>query len=357
MGEQEDEPEPSTTSTAPTTTTTADDGSARIEACRAALGTVLDAQRSVSDAQAGLARAAAALDDLLAQRAAQAETPASQDGADGTDGIEGGDGSADDGTTGDGDPEATGSTSPSSADLIAYQKAVDAAEADLLVAQQGVKQATILSPIDGTVVAVDLAVGDAVEAGSSTARIVVVGPGGYEVTATIGVDELPDIDLGQQATVQPDGSDRSLTGEVVAIGLAATSTDSGATTYPVTIALDDDEGLRNGMVASVSIVTDASEGALVVPTSAVRPTGGSYVVMVLEDGAPTATDVEVGAVGATWTEVTSGVEEGDEVVLADLDEPLPSSATASSNGDQGDEFGRDGPPVVRFEAPGAVRVG
>ena len=26
--------------------------------------------------------------------------------------------------------------------------------------------------------------------------------------------------------------------------------------------------------------------------------------------------------GATWTEITSGLEEGDEVVLADLDEPL-----------------------------------
>ena len=162
----------STSTTAPTTTTTADDGRAGIEACRAALGTVLDAQRSVSDAQVGLAQAAAALDDLLAQRAAQA----SQDGADGTDGIEGGDGSTDDGSTGDGDPEATGSTSPSSADLIAYQKAVDAAEADVLVAEQAVKQATIVSPIDGTVVAVELAVGDAVEAGSSTARIVVVGP-------------------------------------------------------------------------------------------------------------------------------------------------------------------------------------
>ena len=361
---EEDDPEPpvptsstsSTSTTAPTTTTTADDGRAGIEACRAALGTVLDAQRSVSDAQVGLAQAAAALDDLLAQRAAQA----SQDGADGTDGIEGGDGSTDDGSTGDGDPEATGSTSPSSADLIAYQKAVDAAEADVLVAEQAVKQATIVSPIDGTVVAVELAVGDAVEAGSSTARIVVVGPGGYEVTTTIGVDELPDIDLGQRATVQPDGSDRTLAGEVVAIGLAATSSDSGATTYPVTIALDDDEGLRNGMVASVSIVTDASEGALVVPTSAVRPTGGSYVVMVLEDGAPTATDVEVGAVGATWTEVTSGLEEGDEVVLADIDEPLPSSATASSDGDQGDRFGgpQDGEgPVFRMEVPAGVKVG
>jgi multidrug efflux pump subunit AcrA (membrane-fusion protein) len=346
----------STSTTAPSTTTTADDGTAPIEACRAALGTVLDAQRSVSAAQVGLAQAAAALDDLLAQRAAQA----SQDGADGTDGIEGGDGSNDDGISGDGDPEATGSTSPSSADLIAYQKAVDAAEAALLVAQQAVKQATIVSPIDGTVVAVDLAVGDAVEAGSSTARIVVVGPGGYEVTATIGVDQLPDIDLGQRATVQPDGSDRTLTGEVVAIGLAATSSDSGATTYPVTIALDDDEGLRNGMVASVSIVTDASDGALVVPTSAVRPTGGSYVAMVLEDGAATATDVEVGAVGATWTEVTSGLEEGDEVVLADLDEPLPSSATDSSNGGDGDRFGPGGDeaPVIRFERPdGGVKVG
>jgi hypothetical protein len=82
--------------------------------------------------------------------------------------------------------------------------------------------------------------------------------------------------------------------------------------------------------------------------------------MVLEDGAPTATDVEVGAVGATWTEVTSGLEEGDEVILADLDEPLPSSATDSANGDDGDRFGpgSDEAPVIRFERPdGGVKVG
>ena len=41
--------------------------------------------------------------------------------------------------------------------------------------------------------------------------------------------------------------------------------------------------------------------------------------------------VEIGAIGAALTEITSGLEEGQEVVLADLDEPLPGSATDTSS--------------------------
>jgi HlyD family secretion protein len=306
-----------TPSSTPTTSTTAD-GSGAVDACRAALSDVLTAQEAVRDAQRSLADAAERLDELLAQRAQDPPDASGGDGSTdgGADSVHGSDGA---------------SSSVSAADLISHQKAVDAAEAELVVAQQALKQATIVSPIEGTVVAVDLAVGDAVEAASATARIVVVGPGGYEVVATIGVDDLPEVDLGQAAVVRPDGSDRQLAGRVVAIGLAATG-DTGATTYPVTISVEDDGGLRNGSVAAVSIVTATASGALAVPTSAVRAEGGRYTVLVLADGEPKPVQVQVGAIGPTWTEVTSGLRRGQRVVLADLDEPLPSSATSSSNG-------------------------
>jgi HlyD family secretion protein len=68
-------------------------------------------------------------------------------------------------------------------------------------------------------------------------------------------------------------------------------------------------------------------------------------VTVLEDGTASDVEVTVGAVGAEWTEITDGLESGQVVVLADLDEPLPGAATDSSESGSGGELrGTGGPP-------------
>jgi trimeric autotransporter adhesin len=118
---------------------------------------------------------------------------------------------------------------------------------------------------------------------------------------------------------------------VVAIGVAGTGSGT-STTYPVTIGLTGEaDGLRNGATASVAITTAAVEDALAVPTSALAADGARYSVTVLDGGATEDVTVEVGAVGDVWTEIVSGLEEGQQVVLADLDAPLPSSATDGSS--------------------------
>jgi HlyD family secretion protein len=313
-------PEDGSTGTDPT----AFDPSA-IQACQRALQDVLDAQQAVHDAEADVRDAAADYDQALqdAQRALDAQaasSPASPASAGG------------------------GRTAASSADLIKDQAAVDAARAQLAVAQQALAQATIVSPIDGTVTAVGLAPGDRVTAASTTQTIVVVGPGGHEVSVTVGVDRIPDVRVGQSATVTPDGGHGERHGTVVAIG-APSTTSAGATTYPVTVSLPNGgAGLRDGSIASVAIVTKSATGALVVPTSAVHTNGTLHTVRVVDGGRVATVSVRVGAVGTTWTQVTNGLKAGQRVVLADLSEPLPTSATQSQGG------GRTGP----FPFPGGT---
>ncbi len=81
---------------------------------------------------------------------------------------------------------------PTAADLVAYQSAVDAATANVTVAQQAIDQATIVSPIAGTVMAVNLAAGDAATAASTTQDIMVAGDSGFEATTTVSLDHIPD---------------------------------------------------------------------------------------------------------------------------------------------------------------------
>ena len=330
-----------TTTTAATTTTSVDTAS-----CRTALAAVRSAQTAAATAQQQLARAATTLDDLLAASASTATSGSSATAATPTNTA----------TTSTNIPAAnaasantastsTASTSTastvSSEELIADQKAVDAAAVAVNAAQQSLNQDVLVAPITGTVIGVELTVGDSVTAGSSTATITIVGDGGYEVTTTVSVDDVTDLAVGQSATFLVDGSADELNGEIVSIGVAPAS---GSTSYPVTIALSSPaDDLRNGATGTVAIVTAATTEAPSVPTSAVATDGDRHTVTVLSGTTTEEVAVEVGVVGATWTEVTSGLDDGDEVVLASLAEALPGSATdTGSSGSTGTSSGTAG---------------
>jgi len=214
------------------------------------------------------------------------------------------------------------------------------------VAEQALNQATIGSPIDGTVVAVNLAAGESVDAASSTANVVVQGDGGYEVATTVSVDRVGDVAVGQAASLVPDGGHKELSGKVAYISVVPTTgsdsssnASSGTPTYLVIVGLDrSDASLRNGSTGTVSIVTGNATSALAVPTSAVTTFGNRHTVEVLDGGITRRVSVTVGAVGDTWTEIKHGLTAGQQVVLADLSEPLPSSATQSSSTNGTDGF-------------------
>jgi RND family efflux transporter MFP subunit len=221
--------------------------------------------------------------------------------------------------------------------LVADQAAADAAQANVTAAEQNLAQGTIVSPIDGTVAAVNMKAADHVSAASSTENIVVVGPGGYEVTTTVPVTDVGKVKLGDAASVVPDGSPSAIDGKVVSIGVVPTT--SGSTTaYPVVIGLNGSpEGLRNGGSASVTITLNQVDNVLAVPTSAVRTAGAGafHIVMVLSGSKTQTMPVQVGAVGPDLTEITSGLQEGQQVVIADLNAPLPSNTNTRLGGGGG----------------------
>src|SRR5204863_6981977 len=107
--------------------------------CQAALTNVMQAQSDTAEAQAALAQASNTLEALRNQSSSKS-------------------------------PSSGGGTA-SAADLVRYQKDIDAAAAAVAVAKQNVAAATIVSPIDGTIEAVGLGVGDKVTAGSSSSVI------------------------------------------------------------------------------------------------------------------------------------------------------------------------------------------
>ncbi|MEO5901875.1 MAG: hypothetical protein ABIR68_17340, partial [Ilumatobacteraceae bacterium] len=156
---------------------------------------------------------------------------------------------------------------------------------------------------------------------------------GYEATTTVSLAKVAEVKVGATASVLPDGSPTAYAGKVVSVAIVPATSTSGTTTFGVAIALDGDtSALHNGGIGSVSIVTGTTAAAMTVPTSAVTTLGALHTVTVFAGSTPTTTIVQVGVVGPVWTEITSGLTTGQEVVLATVSKPLPSSATSAANG-------------------------
>jgi HlyD family secretion protein len=221
------------------------------------------------------------------------------------------------------------SSGPASADQIAAdQAAVDAANAQLAAAQQNLAAATLVSPITGTVADVTITAGQNASANSTTAHIMIVGPGEDEVTTAVSDTSVGKVKPGQPATVTPDGATKPIAGKVTSIGALGSTTSGGSASYPVTITLDPtSQSLFNGATASVGITLGTAQAAVTVPTSAVQTIGQFSVVSTMVNGKPTTTRVTLGVVGATVTQITSGLKAGDEVMLANITEPMPTGNT------------------------------
>jgi len=329
----------------PPTSTTSTTVASSTGTCTDAQQASLDAQAQVAALEAQVATAISKLDALLS-KAAAANTGSGRTATSPPSGTTGtgatssspfsksAGSSTPSGSTGSTNPSSSSSstsTTPTASQLASYQSAVDAATSKVAVAEQSLAAASIVSPINGTVTSVTLAKGDSVSASSTTANVVVVGKGGYEVSVPVSVTDRPSVAVGQAATVVPDSTGKPLKGTVVALSVAGTTSGS-TTTYTAVIGLTNSRatGLHDGAGASTSITIDTVANALTVPTSAVHTTNSTHTVTVLEGGKTRSVTVRIGTVGADRTVITKGLTAGRKVVLATLSEPLPSSASQTN---------------------------
>ena len=237
--------------------------------------------------------------------------------------------------------------SPMSCQLNAAKSQLAAAQAKLTTAQTNLTNATLTSPVAGTVAVVNIVVGDQVSAGgtssggtgsagtgsssTASAAIVVITTDAWVVSTSVTSADLPLLKQGMQAQITPSGSRSLVFGTVSTIGVIATST-SGVATFPVTIAVTGSpKGLYAGSSATVAIIVKEVADAITVPTAAIRTEGGKTVVSKLVDGAAVTTPVQVGLVQGSFTQVTSGIAEGDQVVVTGFSAPGSGSGGQSTS--------------------------
>jgi macrolide-specific efflux system membrane fusion protein len=129
--------------------------------------------------------------------------------------------------------------------------------------------------------------------------------------------DIAKVKKGQQASVTFDAMQGTrASGKVTAIDQTSTTTNN-VVQYGVTVTLTDPPtGLRIGATATVQVTTASAENVLYVPTAAVRTAGGQSSVTVLSGGKQVPKIVQIGTQGDQGTEIKSGLNEGDQVVIA-----------------------------------------
>lgn len=221
-------------------------------------------------------------------------------------------------------------------ELRASRESLEQASAMLSQSREHLAKTEVRAPIDGTVTAVPIKVGETAVAsatgiaGSSLMTIADVG----SIMAEVNVDEadIARVAVGQGAKVFPAAyPDQPVTGKVESVAMAPKGALPGAQSqgrsYVVKLRLDDPKlALRSGMTCRVEIVVGSSAARPAVPIQAVLSEeiagardkehlkNASYV-FVVQDGKAKKTTVELGLSDDANQEVTKGLAAGQTIAV------------------------------------------
>ncbi|AGK99499.1 efflux RND transporter periplasmic adaptor subunit [Clostridium pasteurianum] len=132
-------------------------------------------------------------------------------------------------------------------------------------------------PISGTVVALNNQNGDTVQSGKTIATV----QDTNHLQLNVAVDELDinKIQLGQKADITFDDiQGKTFTGSVASIAYTG-QTSNNVTTYNVVVTIDNPSGIKIGMNGNVNIQVQNKDNVLMVPTEAIQTRNGKKYVM------------------------------------------------------------------------------
>ena len=221
--------------------------------------------------------------------------------------------------------QAEGNLGVASAAITRSEAQVDQARAAMEQSEEDLRNATIVSPIDGVVLSRDREVGDAVSSilpmGSGATLIMTLGDL-REVYVKGKVDEsdIGKVYLGQPARIKVESyKDQSFTGKVTKISPMGVEKDN-VTTFEVRVSISNESGkLMATMTANAEIMLEERKGVLAVPEGAIvykkdRSTEVEVPDPALESGKRRVA-VVTGISNGAKMQIVKGLSEGQQVIL------------------------------------------
>lgn len=195
----------------------------------------------------------------------------------------------------------------------------------------------VRAPIDGVITSVNVSEGARLE--ESTALVTMQSATLFKVVATVDELDIVNVQVGQDVQVEIDAYEGEMfKGRVERISGVGTVS-GGVATYEVTVALEEDARLKDGMTASIEIVVADRQNVLLVPVEAISTSNGMKYVTTSSGLSSTVT---TGLSDDDYVEIISGVSEGDSVMITRSTSDSESSAFAGRGGRDGGMGGMPG---------------
>lgn len=168
----------------------------------------------------------------------------------------------------------------------------------------------VIAPISGTLATLNVSEGGFASASLPVA--VITGAEQMKITTSVSEALVPQLSIGDEATVYVSSADKTFTASIRSVDRAA---NYQTQLYTVTLTVPADvTGLISGASAEVTFHTNVSENTIVIPTEAILTgTDGQYV-FVAENGAARRCPITTGLTGSGVTEVLTGLRVGEQLV-------------------------------------------
>lgn len=240
--------------------------------------------------------------------------------------------------------------------LLSTKADLAVSEAELRVQQAGLAKSTIYAPIDGVILSRTVDIGQTVAASLSAPILFVIAQDLKRMKLEAAIDEadIGMISNGQKAKFKVDAyTDKNFNASIVQIAFASQTIDN-VVSYQAELDVNNaDLSLRPGMTANVDIIVREASGILTVPNAAFRyqpsavetkrpfsltslfmprfprskskpalkiAADGTRTLYVMQNGLPVAAKVKTGSTDGTITEITTGLRDGDSVVITETTE-------------------------------------
>jgi len=199
---------------------------------------------------------------------------------------------------------------------------LEIAELSLESAELNMEKAVIVAPFDGVVTDIGITEGKEISATTlATPSITLVDTSEIEMRGFIDEIDSAMVKVGQAANIILDAlPDEEVNGEVDFISLVGTTL-AGVVSYDTTITLENPVGgLKDGMSATAEVIIERRDDVLLIPNRAIWGTLANPKAVVLVDGQQEEREITLGLSDGINTEVLSGLQEGEEVVLPTSEE-------------------------------------
>ena len=223
------------------------------------------------------------------------------------------------------------------AEMEAIEANIKQAEIEVSTAETNVGYTKITAPMDGTVISVPVSEGQTVNANQTTPTIVTIADlSKMKIKPEISEGDITKVKAGQEVSftilsdsqtvyhsvidsVDPANTTTSDSSSTSSLSSSSSSTTSAIYYYANVLIDNPDRTLRIGMTTENNIKIANAKDVLLVSNMAIQKRDGKSFVNVLNDkNQPEPREVEIGVQNDFKTEIKSGLNEGEKVIVSQV---------------------------------------